>query len=89
MQGLIRVLQDVTILLLGRVRQFSPLQGGPAFFLPLSTQVPGSRDFSEVQLRDVERPSVRRVMSSSCSHLSPVKLTNSSIKVTLRLLPTP
>jgi hypothetical protein len=42
MQGLIRVLQSVTILLLSRVRQFTPLQGSPAFFLPLFIRVRGS-----------------------------------------------
>jgi hypothetical protein len=31
-------------------------------------------EFSEVQLRDAERLSVRRVMSSSCSQLSPTKM---------------
>jgi hypothetical protein len=57
MRGLFRVLQGVTISLLGRVRQFTPLQGGPAFFLPLFTQprrrgilrpspVSGSRGFA-------------------------------------------
>ena len=30
-------------------------------------------EFSEVQLGDAERLSVRRVMSSSCSHPSPTK----------------
>ena len=30
-------------------------------------------EFSEVQLREAERFSVRRVMSSSCSQPSPVK----------------
>jgi hypothetical protein len=30
-------------------------------------------EFSEVQLRDAERRSVRRVMSSSCSQPSPTK----------------
>jgi hypothetical protein len=30
-------------------------------------------EFSEVQLSDAERFSVRRVMSSSCSHPSPTK----------------
>src|SRR5829696_1074300 len=30
-------------------------------------------EFSEVQLEDAERLSVRRVMSSSCSHPSPTK----------------
>src|SRR5215210_8305811 len=37
---LIRELQDVTISLLSRVRQFTPLQGGPAFYFPLFSQVP-------------------------------------------------
>src|SRR5918997_3633325 len=41
MQGLLSVLQDATISLLSRVRQFTPLLGGPAFFLPLFTQVRG------------------------------------------------
>ena len=37
MRGLIGVLQSVTISLLSRVRLFTPLQGGPAFFLPFFT----------------------------------------------------
>jgi hypothetical protein len=37
-------------------------------------------EFLEVQLRVVERSSVRRVMSSSCSHPSPVKRANSTIR---------
>ena len=43
MQGLIRVLQSVTISLLSRVRPFPPLQGSPAFFMPLFTEVRGIR----------------------------------------------
>jgi uncharacterized protein YecA (UPF0149 family) len=35
------VLQHVTIWSLSRVRQFTPLQGGPAFFMPLFTGVRG------------------------------------------------
>jgi hypothetical protein len=38
MRGLIGVLQRVTILLLSRVRLFTPLQGGPAFLLPYSAE---------------------------------------------------
>src|SRR5215211_7099353 len=55
MRGLIGVLQRVTISLLSRVRLFTPLQGGPAFFMPLFTGVRGRRtanfaltEFSEV-----------------------------------------
>jgi hypothetical protein len=49
--------------------------------------VPRMRIFSEVQLRAAEHSSVRRVMSSSCSHPSPVKRFNSSIRAALRLPP--
>src|SRR5918998_2163329 len=41
MQGLISMLQDGTVSLLSRVRHFTPLQGDPAFFLPLFTGVRG------------------------------------------------
>src|SRR5215217_9469357 len=44
-------------------------------------------EFYEVQLRNAEHSSVRRVMSSSCSHPSPVKRSSSSNKVALRPFP--
>jgi hypothetical protein len=66
-----------------------PFKEGFSAGSPVINEVVLEGEFCEVQLRAAELRSVRRVMSSSCSHLSPVKRTNSSIKVTLRPLPTP
>jgi hypothetical protein len=51
-RGWIVVLQRVTIQLLSRARQYPPLQGGPAFFLPYSPEcVEG--EFSELRIDGV------------------------------------
>jgi hypothetical protein len=57
MRGLHRVLQHVTILLLSRVRQFTPLQGGPAFFVALFPRVCG-----RVILRSSAKRSSRKLV---------------------------
>ena|SRR5829696_6842999 len=82
MRGLIGVLQRVTISLLSRVRLFTPSKAArPSSCLihPSAGKVNSHKldfrftEFSEVQLRDAERFSVRSVMSSSCSQPSPTK----------------
>src|SRR5215203_6522768 len=52
----------------------------PASLPPYSSKLIDEGVFSEVQLRDADRLSVRRVMSSSCSQPSPTKELSSSMR---------